>query len=253
MPEKEYITNLLPKEETTQSKPLRYISKHRPQVAEEEKQSKRPAKTMGPAKMPVPSTKNYLKKHSKDPGLPEKKPFKYPDDEKKRPPIPCKKDAPLMGLKSNKNFVTENALENVTALPRKPTKIYCDTRKGDKHLLQPSGLEPNYIQKMNYGEVPPYLKKREEEMKKAQEQYDAYISEHVKQGAMKHLSEEERESILAGLKKNWEAVHHDYQGMSVVTDTIMKKNIKERLEMMMKQLERDIEIIERHKTIYIAN
>ena len=90
-------------------------------------------------------------------------------------------------------------------------------------------------------------------MKKAQEKYDAYISEHMKQGAMKYLNEEERQNILAGLKKNWEAVHHDYQGMSVVTDTIMKKNIKERLEMMMKQLERDIEIIEKHKTIYIAN
>lgn len=251
---KEYITNLIPQEKVTQLKTTRYISMHRPRVTEEEQLPKRPAKTMGPAKLPPPCTKHFLKKGSKIPVLPEKKPFKYGDEETRRPPVPSKNDpAPLMGIRSNKNFVTENALENVTAIPKKPNKIYCDTRNGEKHLLEPSGLEPNYIKKQNYGDVPSYLKKREAEIREAQMKYDAYISEHMKQGAMKHLSDEERDNILDGLKKNWEAVHHDYQGMSVVTDTIMKKKVKERLEMMMKQLERDIELIEKHKTIYIAN
>ncbi len=55
------------------------------------------------------------------------------------------------------------------------------------------------------------------------------------------------------LKKNWDELHHQYQGLSVVTDTAPKKYRKERLEQEMKQLEKDIELIERHKTIYIAN
>ena len=38
---------------------------------------------------------------------------------------------------------------------------------------------------------------------------------------------------------------------SVVTDTLPKKNRKERLESEMKQLERDIQLIESHPTIYI--
>lgn len=62
-----------------------------------------------------------------------------------------------------------------------------------------------------------------------------------------------RQDILDGLKKNWEELHHQYQGLSVVTDTAPKKARKERMEAEMKQLERDIETIEKHKVIYIAN
>lgn len=61
-----------------------------------------------------------------------------------------------------------------------------------------------------------------------------------------------RQSIIDGLKKNWEELHHQYQGLSVVTDTAPKKARKERMETEMKQLERDIETIEKHKIIYIA-
>ena len=70
---------------------------------------------------------------------------------------------------------------------------------------------------------------------------------------MKQLTADERNGILSGLKKNWEEIHDQYQGLSVVTDTAPKKNRKERMEAEMKQLERDIETIERHKVIYIAN
>ena len=62
-----------------------------------------------------------------------------------------------------------------------------------------------------------------------------------------------RESIIAGLKSNWEEIHHQYQGLSVVTDTAPKKNRKERMEAEMNQLEKDIELLEKHTRIYIAN
>ena len=58
--------------------------------------------------------------------------------------------------------------------------------------------------------------------------------------------------LLEGLKKNWEELHHQYQGLSVVTDTAPKKARKERMEAEMKQLEKDIELIERHQAIYIT-
>ena len=57
--------------------------------------------------------------------------------------------------------------------------------------------------------------------------------------------------LFQGLKKNWEELHHQYQGLSVVTDTAPKKNRKERMEAEMKQLERDIEMIEKHDAIFI--
>lgn len=90
-------------------------------------------------------------------------------------------------------------------------------------------------------------------MARAQEEYNAYIAESFKKGAMKQLSESERGSILMGLKANWEDLYHQYQGLSVVTDTLPKKHRKERLEFEMKQLERDIQMMEKHSTIYISN
>ena len=61
-----------------------------------------------------------------------------------------------------------------------------------------------------------------------------------------------REVLLAGLKANWEELHHQYQGLSVITDTAPKKARKERMEAEMKQLEKDIELIEQHSKLYIA-
>ena len=105
----------------------------------------------------------------------------------------------------------------------------------------------------DFGQTPGYLERRKEELSRAQEEYDAYVSDHFRRGAMKQLSENERDEILNGLKSNWELLHHEYQGLSVVTDTAPKKNRKERMEAEMKQLERDIESIEKHKIIYIGN
>ena len=70
---------------------------------------------------------------------------------------------------------------------------------------------------------------------------------------MIQISGDERQIILDGLKKNWDQLHHEYQGLSVVTDTPSKKARKERLESDMKQLEKDIETIEKHPTIYVEN
>jgi len=52
-----------------------------------------------------------------------------------------------MGLKTTKNFITTNAVQNITSVPKRAEKIYVDTRKGDKNYLEPSGLEPVFIHK----------------------------------------------------------------------------------------------------------
>lgn len=52
-----------------------------------------------------------------------------------------------MGLKTTKNFITTNAVQNITSVPKRPEKIYVDTKKGDKNYLEPSGLEPVYLHK----------------------------------------------------------------------------------------------------------
>lgn len=89
-------------------------------------------------------------------------------------------------------------------------------------------------------------------MEAAQAQYDEYVLESMRRGQMAQVEQREREDLLAGLKANWEELHHRYQGLSVVADTAPKKARKERMESDMKQLERDIELVEKHKVIYIA-
>ena len=103
-----------------------------------------------------------------------------------------------------------------------------------------------------YGKVPGYLEQRRLEMEAAQAEYDQYVVESMRRGQMAQVREAERDELLAGLKANWEKLHHQYQGLSVVADTAPKKARKERMEAEMKQLERDIELVEKHRVIYIA-
>lgn len=250
----ESIYNLIPQPEENIPKLPRYTSKFKFNVKEEMKIHKSSSKSMGPAKLPPPAPENFLKKHSSDSKLLSisSKPSQR-DQTKKKPPVPKHDEKPLMGIRSNKNFINTNAEESIMSVPRKPVPKYVDTRKGDSNMLERSGLVPKYISKTDYGQMPDYLKKRNEEVAQAQEEYDAYVRERMRQGAMKQLTDEERNEIIGGLKQNWEELHHQYQGLSVVTDTLPKKNRKERMEAEMKQLERDIELIEKHKVIYIGN
>ncbi|XP_027013636.1 enkurin [Tachysurus fulvidraco] len=248
----ESIYNLIHREEMKPEKPPRYTSKFSEQVKQETRQNKLPRKIMGPAKVEMPSPEKYLQKHSKEPKLPEKKPFSYRDDvQPRKPPIPAKTERPVMNVHTKRDIVRSNAVENIMAVPRKPRPAQAYTRHGDKVLLENSGLVPKFTRKEDYGQIPQYLTQRQEEERRAQEEYDCYVKERMKDGAMKQLSEEERQDILNGLKKNWDELHHQYQGLSVITDTMPKKQRKERLESEMKQLEKDIQLMEKYKTIYI--
>ncbi|CAL8321390.1 unnamed protein product [Boreogadus saida] len=252
----ESIHTLIPREEVRIEKPQRYTSRFRTTVVQEKKSSKNAMKTMGPAKVEMPSPDKYLQKNSRDNKLAEKKTSTKAGEHShthRKPDVPTRSDVPLMGLHSNKDFVKTHVMETTMSEPRKPQPIYADTKRGHRQLLEHSGLVPKYIQKKDYGETPEYLNQRREEVQRAQQQYDQYVSDRVKEGAMKVLSAEERSSIMVGLKKNWEDLNRQYQGLSMVTDTITKKHRKERLEHAMRQLESHISMLERYTTIYVAN
>lgn len=104
-----------------------------------------------------------------------------------------------------------------------------------------------------YGEVPVYITRRKEELNRAKDEYDQYVAEQFRQGALKQLTELEHKTILDGLKTNWEDMQDRYQSLSVLTDTVGKKYRKERMENQLKQLERDIELLEKHKIVYLQN
>ncbi len=108
-------------------------------------------------------------------------------------------------------------------------------------------------------------------MEKAKQEYQAYVSDYFRRGAMREMSDNERQTIIdglfwinlslkiisfsknLGLKKQWEDVHHEYQTLSVIIDTIPKRQHKERLEHQMKLLEKDIDLLGKHQVIYIAD
>lgn len=75
------------------------------------------------------------------------KSFKYPDSDHRKPAVPRVDEKPVMGLHTNKDYITQNAVENIMAVPRKPERKLVDTRNGDKMLLEPSGLEPIFLRK----------------------------------------------------------------------------------------------------------
>ncbi|XP_067559489.1 enkurin isoform X2 [Pseudorca crassidens] len=247
----ESIYNLIPSDWKEHPPPPRYVSIFKAAVKDEKQKFKTAMKTMGPAKLEVPSPKDFLKKHSKEKTLPPKKKFEW--NEPRKPPVPLRTDHPVMGIQSEKKFINTNAANVIMGVAKKPKPIYVDKRTGDKHDLETSGLVPKYINKKGYGVTPDYIRKRNEEVKKAQEEYDNYIQENLREAAMKRLSDEEREAVLQGLKKNWEEVHKKFQSLSVFIDSIPKKIRKQKLEEEMKQLEHDIGVLEKHKIIYIAN
>ncbi|XP_036376114.1 enkurin-like [Megalops cyprinoides] len=252
----ESIYNLIPREEIRFERPPRYVSKYRDQVRQEAQMNKASHRTMGLAKVELPSPEKFLRKHSKEPKLFERKTKQVmpcTDDSLKRPTLSLRLDNSWKRTPSKKDFIKANAVDTILAVPKKPQPAYAFTKHGDRRPLEPSGLVPKYVNKKDYGQTPEYLHQRKEEMRRAQEEYDEYVKERLQQGAMKQLSEEERQSTLEGLKKNWDELHFQYQGLSLITDTLPKRYRKEKLEMEMKQLERDIDLIERHKTIYIAN
>ena len=212
---------------------------------------------MGFAKEPVPKPSEYLKAHEHDFKVP------CPDEcslqserirEKRKPPVPDPiKDRPLLGVKTHKNFISQNAVDTIMAVPKKPERNMVDTRKGDKFPVDPSGLAPVYIKKKEFGSVPGYILSRKEESAKAKEEYENYMAEYFKRGALRSMSDDERAAILNALKQNWDELHKVYQSLSVVTDTIPKRMRKEKLETEMKLLEKDIDLLQRHQLIYIAD
>lgn len=230
-------------------KPPRHVSTYKTAVKAEASQNKFESKTMGPAKVQVSKPADYLKKSDTTLPEPVQKSEKKPS---RKPSVPRRNEQNKVAAKTEKDFIKTNAIENITSVPRKPKAQYCDTNTGHKNDLLTSGLVPRYTMKADFGKLPQYLVARNQEVRAAQERYDEYVAEELRARALEQIGTEQRAELLRGLKAKWDDLHQQFQGLSVVTDTAPKKNRKERMEAQMSQLERDIDLLERHSTIYVA-
>lgn len=129
----------------------RYESKFKEVVRQEVRKTKQDHRTMGYAKEPVPKPDEFLKAHQKEFKLPEPEARRSRDMElvakKESVPTNTSADRPLLGVKTSKNYVSQNAIDAIMAVPRKPERNYVDTRRGDKFSLDTSGLAPIYVRK----------------------------------------------------------------------------------------------------------
>ncbi|KAL0244697.1 hypothetical protein GEMRC1_008779 [Eukaryota sp. GEM-RC1] len=137
-----------------------------------------------------------------------------------------------MGLVSNKNFITTNAIESI--LQRPPPR--------NQNTLQ-------YTKKPDYGSVPSYLKTVKSEINK---EYEALRSlkgsrqsSFENTAALNVLPEDERLELLDKLKQRWEDAYNEFSRLPMVVDTESKINRKNHLERLLNQIEVDISKLEK--------
>ena len=159
-----------------------------------------------------------------------------PEGVSKRAPIPKKDEKPIMGLISKKNYVVSNAVDNILSAPKK--------------VKQPEAL---WTQKAEFGKVPDYLVKIKQEI---QDEYE-YINQLQQQTqtsgkSMRRLTEEEKESLIDGLRQKWNALHEKYQSFSFAmpSDKVHIQR-KEAVEEQMDQIEKSIiKLSKQHIYVY---
>lgn len=217
-----------------------------PQLLKEMAEKKDYHRTMGYADVSLDPPENFLKVGC---GI---RPDPVPKDHicPRRYLAPIPKIQPKRAQSApSPNFKLQNIRSVVKANPRRPSARYVDTRKGDFHYVQGSGLLPTYIYQPKFGNVPNYLLRRTKELSAEEERIRR--EEISRQPKCRYVTHDERQEILDGLKHNWEELQHTFQGLSIVTDTVRKILRKVKIESQLKQLEKDILLVESNPYIYV--
>ena len=246
----ESIYNLIPVKPQYEEQPVRYKSVFHNTVREQYKDKKFAFRTMGAVNY---QTTEYLKKKEETPNTNANTFQRKTPIDGHKPRVPKASEKPVMNLKSKKDFVKANALFVIKSPAKKPTPRYVDAADGTTRDLEPSGLHPKFIAKSDFGKVPQYLEQRKVAQLRDEEAYKEYIQQRFQRGALQQISAEEHADTLEKLKENWEELYIQYQGLSVTTDTTPKKLRKEKIESDLKQLERDIEALEKHSVLYVTD
>lgn len=155
-------------------------------------------------------------------------------NEVRKPAVVTAAEKPIMGLKSEKNYVQSNAIDNILMEPRK-RKIPNDT---DLDF---------YMHKEDYGKVPAYLRRAQsarqrniQESLRVQEENKRY-----KAAMNKVIDGDELTQLREGLTKKLAQLRAEYGRIAHRRkfDTLTTKNYKERLETEIEQVEKDLAMI----------
>lgn len=126
----------------------------------------------------------------------------------KKPSIPSRMDKPIMGLKSDKNFITANAVDVILM--------------GTKKKPQTSS---NFLMKKDYGRAPDYLKKIREDIEREYKTIREMQIRNEEDEARKRkpLANDEVECLREGLQKRLAQVKKEYGNIThkTVFDTLV--------------------------------
>lgn len=246
----EDIKSLIPREDEPEPKIPVYHSKYSHCIRNEIKKVKKCHQTMGYAQIRLDPPTKFLKKKTRTVRRPHVEKSKL--NIERKPPLPVAVRVKSLQDKkpgAEKNFKQRNIVEAMRLVPKRPTPAFADTPHGDKQKLIPSGMMPQYIYKQGYGQIPNYLLERQ---KIAEEKERAARERQMKKKPrLRYITEDEREQLLEGLKMNWQDMQKEFQLLPMVTDTVPKIKRKTQLEKALKELEKDIELVERNPIIYV--
>lgn len=146
--------------------------------------------------------------------------------------VPRRDERPVYGLKTSKNFVVSNAVENILAAPK-----MVDNGKLD------------YTKKEDYGKVPAYLNEVKAQIEEERTMIQDMLMQQDVEGdydMVTELSDSERAELIKALKAKWDAVNAQYQlitfkRVSSSNSTVGAIRRKEGCERQLAQLEKDIE------------
>jgi len=157
------------------------------------------------------------------------------NDPGRRTGVPSKEDKPIYGLRSNKNYITANAVECILKVPKKTTEATA-----------------NYMDKEDFGRIPEYLTHVKEEIQRENAMIERYIKEQtgrvdVKPIHYNEMDERERQDLVNTLKQKWASINKEYQKIThlVITDNAARAMRKTRFEEELDGLERDIKKLSR--------
>lgn len=191
----ENIYSVAPKQQAAVKKPPRYNSRFSAMVRAERKAVLDDHRTFGYAEHPQTCPKHFLRKgcgpHCTVPPSPRQCLLNG-----RKPPIPkrtCNCVGPCVEQPC-RNFRLENVKRVVSLVPNCPKPRFCDTRHGDFHDLQKSGLVPFYVLQEKFGKCPGYIVKRRQMAAKKEEKAKEEAME--KQTKCRFIMAEEREKIL---------------------------------------------------------
>jgi len=190
----------------------------------------KPGARFGPKETHFSDPANHTLRNTR-PELPPPTRFQYSDQEVRKPGVPRANERPAMSKSNPRNFIVENALTAIAAEPKRRQESKMD-----------------YTKKPDFGKTPTYLNDVKQEIAAEREYIRQLMAreqaeELAKQPRMRRLTDQERETMLFGLKARWEQVNKQYQTCTHIVnlDTFGKIRRKEQYETELSQLEKSIE------------